>query len=218
MDAAEAGPRDRHHLGGGVELHGTGAERDHGLIEGQVPAFEATHVAQQLGLGVVDVEHRVLEEGALPREALGKAATDLVIERGDVDAGPAVCEGAPHALDVGSGGGLVAGDAEAVVVDRPEVVARSLGPLLDRFGLAGRADRERVEPALVLDFETEALEPRRDDVREAMDPPRDPREPLRPVINRVHACDDAEQHLRGTDVGWSPSRAGCAARGSAARA
>ena len=41
VDAAEAGPRDRHHLGGRVELHGAGAERDHRLIEGEVLSLQA---------------------------------------------------------------------------------------------------------------------------------------------------------------------------------
>ena len=109
-------------------------------------------------------------------------------------------EGTPHRLDVPSRGGLVASDAKTVAVNRPEVVARGLGPVQDRFGGARRADRERVEPALVLDGEAEALQPRREDVREAMGTLRDPREPLRPVIDRIHAGDDAEQNLRRADV------------------
>ena len=200
MDGAEAGPGDRHHLGGRIQLHGAGAERDHGLIEREVLALQLAHVAQQLGLRVVEVEDRVFEESRLPLPIRWQAATRFAVQRSRVEAGLAVGEGAPHRLDVGPRGGLVAGDAEAVAVDRPQVVARHLRPLQDRLRRARRADRQRVEPAFVLDREAEALQPRREDVGQAMGPLRNAREPLRPVIDRVHAGDDAEQHLRRADV------------------
>ena len=108
---------------------------------------------------------------------------------------------ARHSASISAPGrGLVAGDAEAVAVDRPQVVARRLGALQDFCGTARRADRERVEPALVLDGEAEAHEPCRQDVGEAVDAPRDPLQPLRPVIDRIHAGDDAQQDLRRADV------------------
>ena len=36
VEVGELGPGDRDHLGGGVELHGAGAERDHRAVEGDV--------------------------------------------------------------------------------------------------------------------------------------------------------------------------------------
>ena len=65
MQAAELRPGQRDHFGGRVELHGAGAERDHGAVERQVAVDELAHVAQQLGLGAVRVEHRMGEEGAV---------------------------------------------------------------------------------------------------------------------------------------------------------
>jgi hypothetical protein len=57
MQAAELGPRQRDHLRGRVELHGAGAQRNHGAVEREVAITELAHVAQQLGLGAVRVEH-----------------------------------------------------------------------------------------------------------------------------------------------------------------
>ena len=142
----------------------------------------------------------MFEEGGLPREVRRNAATGLALHRAGVEAWLAVGERAPHSLDVGPARCLVAGDAETVAVDRPQVVARFLRPLQDRLRRARRADGEGVEPALVLDREAETLEPCRQNIREAMDAPRDPGEPVRPVVDRVHAGDDAEQHLRRADV------------------
>ncbi len=61
VDRREFGPGDGFHLGRGVELHGAGAQRDHGAVQRQVPVGEPADVAQQLGLGTVGVEDRVLQ-------------------------------------------------------------------------------------------------------------------------------------------------------------
>jgi hypothetical protein len=55
----ELGPGYRDHLGGGVELHGAGAERDHGVVQRQVAVLQALEVAQHAVLGVVGVEYRM---------------------------------------------------------------------------------------------------------------------------------------------------------------
>ena len=47
------GPRDRDHLGGGVELHRAGTERDHRRRERQIARLQFFEVAQHLRLGVV---------------------------------------------------------------------------------------------------------------------------------------------------------------------
>ena len=62
MQVAEFRPGQRDHLGGGVELHGAGAERNHGAVEREIAVGELAHVAQQLGLGAMGVEHRMGEE------------------------------------------------------------------------------------------------------------------------------------------------------------
>ena len=69
VEVGELGPGDRDHLGGGVELHGAGAERDHRAVEGDVLGLEAAQVAQHLGLAAVALEHRVGQEGRGAGEA-----------------------------------------------------------------------------------------------------------------------------------------------------
>ena len=53
VDGGELRPGDGFHLGGGVQLHGARAQRDHGAVQGEVAVREAADVAQQLGLGAV---------------------------------------------------------------------------------------------------------------------------------------------------------------------
>ena len=59
MDFGEFRPGHRHHLGRGVQLHGAGAERNHGAVEREIAIGEPAHVAQHLGLGAVAVKDRV---------------------------------------------------------------------------------------------------------------------------------------------------------------
>ena len=66
MQPVELPPAHRHHLGRRVELHGAGAERDHRGGERQVARLQPLDVAQHLGLGVVPVEHRVLQVRGRP--------------------------------------------------------------------------------------------------------------------------------------------------------
>ena len=60
--AANAGPGDRLHLGGGVELHRARAERDHAAVQRDVLVGQRPQVAQHRGLGAVAGERRVGEE------------------------------------------------------------------------------------------------------------------------------------------------------------
>ena len=64
MDVGEARQGDGHHLRRGVQLHGAGAERDHGAIERHVPVLQPLEVAQHLVLGAVRAEHGVRQDGA----------------------------------------------------------------------------------------------------------------------------------------------------------
>mmetsp|Transcript_28930 Transcript_28930/g.50887 ORF Transcript_28930/g.50887 Transcript_28930/m.50887 type:complete len:344 (-) Transcript_28930:1552-2583(-) len=59
VELADSRPGDRHHFGGGVELHGAGSERDHGGLEAEVLGGKLVEVSHHLGFGVVGVEDRV---------------------------------------------------------------------------------------------------------------------------------------------------------------
>ena len=73
VQGGELGPGDGHHLGRGVELHGAGAQRDHGVRQRQVPVLQTLEVAQHLVLAVVQVEDGRLQVGAAPLEAAQRA-------------------------------------------------------------------------------------------------------------------------------------------------
>ena len=64
VQVGDAGPRDRHHFSGGVELHGAGAERDHGAVERQILVGELAQEAHHFGFRAVRVEHRLAHERA----------------------------------------------------------------------------------------------------------------------------------------------------------
>ena len=62
VQAVEAAPGDRNHLGRGVELHRAGAERDHRRRQREVAVLELLQIPQHLRLGVMRVEDRVCAE------------------------------------------------------------------------------------------------------------------------------------------------------------
>ena len=97
VEVGEARVADRLHLGGGVELHGARAERDHGPVESEVGVGEAAEVPHHLGLAAVRVEHGV---GAELRHA-DLLGGDRVRRRGvgrldDIGRGVGHAEGRQH--------------------------------------------------------------------------------------------------------------------------
>ena len=64
VEAAEFGPSDGEHFGGGVKLHCAGAERDHRVGEGEVAVLQPGDVAEHFGLRLHGVEDWVGEERA----------------------------------------------------------------------------------------------------------------------------------------------------------
>ena len=82
MDIGEFRPGDRNHLGGCVELHRAGAERDHAAVERQIAIGKAPHIAKHLGFGPVAVEHRLLHETAIAAQLVRKAGSGVALRRG----------------------------------------------------------------------------------------------------------------------------------------
>ena len=225
VDVAELGPRHRLHLGGAVELHRARAERDHRPVEGDVHVGELPEVAQHLGLGAVFVEHRV-----------GEVVAGAALGRGQAGAGlDAAGEGHPggrrerhlvvadaeHALDPpddGVGRGLVQRDADRVAVDAPEVDPVGLRPGHEVGGLAGHAHGERCRTRCRWRGRTRPHAGRRRATSSARAPDR------RSIAGRRgrgtrRTSTPSRPAAPGRCRCWrSPSRAGCAARGSAERA
>ena len=107
VDAGELRPGDRLHLGGGVELHRAGPERDHRAVQGEVAVGEPAQVAHHRGLGVVRGEDRVGQEGRGP----AKLGRDRQLDRA---VRSAHAEGRADRRDVRLGRALVAADADGV--------------------------------------------------------------------------------------------------------
>ncbi|TFB01085.1 hypothetical protein CCMA1212_006819 [Trichoderma ghanense] len=66
------------HLRGAVELHGAGAEGNHGVDQGQILGLKVVHVAQHLRLAVVRVEDGVGEELGLSSNRRWEALDELL--------------------------------------------------------------------------------------------------------------------------------------------
>ncbi len=226
VDLSELGPRDRHHLGRRVELHRARPERDHRAVEREVQVREPAQVPQHLGLGLVPVEHRVLEDragaGQLRRDhpsttafgagsrcqSTGKSHRNVAREPERVEDG----------ADLLRRRRLVERDPERVRVDQPQVDAAFAGRSRDVLRPPGHAHRDRVEVLLGEHLDAPGVERGCQRPGEAVDPRR-----RSPAARRDRGT--ARRARRSPRAGparcrccSSPSPAGCAARGSAGRA
>ncbi|MNX63641.1 hypothetical protein D3C86_946460 [compost metagenome] len=202
VQLAELGPGHRDHLGGGVELHGAGAERDHGVVQGQILGFETVDVAQHLGLGVVLVEHLVGQHGVGAQQILRDAVVSLGlgIQGRDIQAMALTEEQIKQLGHVIAGGGFRQGHADSTVQIGAQVDAQPFG-LGDQLGFARGQHCEGVEPAVVFESQPLGGEPQRQDAGQAMDPGGDGLQPHRAVVDGVEARHVGQQYLGGTDVG-----------------
>ena len=202
MDGGELGPGDRDHLAGGIELHRAAAQRDHATVEGQVFIGEGADVPQHRRLAVVAREHRMREKGARPPQAGGKERLGAHGECRHVGQRCAWRgKHLPEPREVAAGGGLIEGDRDRPVVETAEVHAEVAGLGEELFRPFAGVDRERVEGGRGLHGHAEPAKALPQDRRVGRDPAGDPREPLWPVVDRVHARHDGGEHLRRADVG-----------------
>ncbi len=150
VQVAELAPAERKHLGGGVELHGAAAQRNHGVGERDVLALQHLDVAHHLGLGVVGIEDLLRKDGGFALHETGfggegraafRAAEDLADGAGLFAAGKFV-EGDLHGASIGipevetssqgffaDGGGIDVHDADGV----EEVLGSELIACLTKF-------------------------------------------------------------------------------------
>ena len=132
MHGAELAPGHRDHLGRGVELHGAGAERDHGSGRARCPWPPASAGSAASRSRRDRVEDRVGQELAGPAQRLvedhvhgSRASSSSAASRPAwVPCWRSSCH---KRLEVARGRGLVEGDAEAVGVDDAQVDPRSAG-------------------------------------------------------------------------------------------
>ena len=184
MNRAELGPAHRHHLGGGVELHGARAERDHRGSERQVFRFEAAHVAQHLGLGVMAMEDRVREirAGAMQvtKELFRLCQPEELVGMNSCKRGYDLC-------DVANPGGFVECHGNPRRRQAAQVDAE-----FERLGhhrvaiLRRHCHRDGVEEAIVIDGDAGLAKRVGEVLRERMHLERNLLDPLGAMIDRVH--------------------------------
>ncbi len=126
VHAGKLAPAEGHHLGGGIELHGAASQRNHGAVEAEVFLLEHLDVAHHGGLVVERVENLLGEVGGGALEVGGDslvgelAAAALALDGGGFLAG-SFGQAGHNGVEVGLRGGLVDGDANALVADIAEV-------------------------------------------------------------------------------------------------
>ena len=78
VDVGELRPGNRQHFGGGVELHGATAQRNHAAVHRQIAVFELFQIAQHFVFGVVTIEHRMLKNVVLTQQFGVQTAFDII--------------------------------------------------------------------------------------------------------------------------------------------
>ncbi len=197
VQRAELGPGDRLHLGGRVQLHRAGAERDHAAVQRVVTVGELAQVAQHRGLGTVLVEDRVGQERVAAQQTLRHRVGGRGVQRLDVALG---AESGPDCGDLRAGRGLVARERDQVAVDEPEVDPAVTGVGDHRGSLARDPDGERVEVGAGHHVDTGRTQPLGQNGRVAVGAPRDRPQSVGAVVHGVHTGHHGEQHLGGADV------------------
>ena len=194
----ELGPRHRNHLGGGVELHGAGTQRDHRLHQAQVLGLKLRHVTQHAGLGVVLVEHLRFQEVAPAEVALGQPRGRLRRRFPLLHRNPEHLQQLPHIV---TAGGLVHRDVQLTAGRAAEIDAALRRRPLDLVGPAGvNAHPEGVEKAPGRQREAAVSEAVRQMGGAAVDPRRDVPETRGAVVDGVHGGHHRQQHLRRADI------------------
>ncbi len=201
MNPAELAPGDRNHLRGSVQLHGAGAERDHGVHERQVLLLEAPHVAQHLGLGPVRVEHGVLHErgGALERSVEARIHLRSQVIHRELGRAAAV-EQLEQRLHLFRCNRLVEGYSNGSVLMGAQVDA-TRACSLDEGGSVLSFEPDGVEERVVRNRPAQLTRAGRKHQREVVDALRNAPQSGRTVVNGVHARHHGQQHLRGANVG-----------------
>lgn len=209
MDVAELGPGDRDHLGGGVQLHGAGTERDHRVGEREILVLEAVDVTEHLGLGVVRVEDLVgqvlggTDEALI--EDLGGARLGDVQLVGDAEEvggrGTIAGENLDELLQLGLVDGLVKGDTDGLGIKLADVDTGSEGLLDEGISTTLDLDGQGVKEALVLDLVTSLLDSLGKDDGHVVDALGDLLDTSRSVVDGIEGSHVGEEGLGSADVG-----------------
>ena len=177
VDVGELRPRDRQHLGGGVEFHRARSERDHRAVEREVTVAQATEVSQHLVLAVVAVEHRLGEELVGSTQRVAEARRSPGRRRGRRRG---AAEGGDDLIDGLHGARLVEGHADRRGIDAPDVVAGRERQQLSAASASGTSTAIVSNHGVVDHGQPARPEPGNGDRRQPLDALGDPRQPTGP--------------------------------------
>lgn len=205
MRCTEFGPGERDHAARAVELHCAAAEGNHGMHEPKIFGRQVEDVTEHLGLGVVLVEHGMVEIlGCAPqRRGDGHPLKSRNIMSGD---GRSRCSCGEHVREhrpVHRTHALVQCDTNMAPIDVPQIDARRDGRAVHNVGVlngASDVDSERVEEVRVDHLEAKRLHGVLERLRKAVNLVRDLTEADRAVVDRVHGGHVGEERLARADV------------------
>ena len=198
MQRRELGPRERHQLRRGVQLHGARAERNHAVHQREIAVFQALQVPHHFRLGVIAVEHRMRQHrvaaaqlGGYGGRVMRQAARDLL------GVGPLAGERFGEIGDIGDAGRLVAARGDVIAVEIAQVDALRVRAHPDRRSRRN-PEYHRIEERVMLDLHAACAGD--EQPRHKVSAGRNAREPLGAVVDGVEARHIGEQRLRRADV------------------
>ena len=196
-------PGDRDHLGGGVQFHGAGTQRDHRLIQRQIFTLQRVHIAHHFGFAVVAIKHRMGEDFVVAQHrSLNRATVVSHVFVQCVDVQPVVIaqQHAEKLHHVFARSGFIKGDP-----NRVQNIATQVD--FSRFGtrqharFVGHFHTQSIEIVRMAQLQTFLLQARRQDIGQTVDAVSDTFQANRAVINGIQAGDVCQQYLGSTNVG-----------------
>ena len=203
MNASELWLGECHEGGGGIELHGARAERDHGVCEGEIAVLESLGVAHELGLAADHVEVGVVEVGGGARESVAvvKRTADGSDARVDVlDALLATAEDAEEGSQLDGTHRLVQTHTHRAILEVAKVGLGGGGGGLDVHEVFGK-DFEGVKVFVVHELMSGVLNLGGEIGSGGVNVVGDAFETGGSVIHGVHGGHVGEECLGGADVG-----------------
>ena len=195
VNVGELGPRDRHHLGGCVELHRARTEWDHRSVQGEILVGETAQVAQHLVFAVIPVEHRMAQDLVCPPRRWGDPLGGRLV----VDDRLCAIHHLPHEGEGCHRRCLVEREADRAIVDSAQFDRAGSRPLDHMIG-RGHDAANGVEPRAVDDLDARCAQTGHRDGCQPVYALSDPPQTLGTVPGSVEAGHVGEEHLGGADV------------------
>merc|ERR1711937_1020216 len=201
MNVGEFSPGDWHHLSGGVQLHGTGAQWNHRMAQGKILRLKSRQISEHLVLGMIGVENWMSQEVRSSLES-----TNIVINLSSKGLGSERSrasrqDGEKH-IDILEGGSLIKSNRDVAGIQHTNVVVLLNSGSNHSSGLSfSNVDRDSVEEEVGLDTHSHLLGTVSHDSSEAMHSTSDFLQTFRSVVDGVHSGNVGKESLGSANVG-----------------